>query len=191
VINATAPPPQGHGRLVVDVVEGPTPIQRIRMQARAPSGGPALGGVELVEAYEPLCATTPCVADLPTGNVLLGFPVMGDEGATEVELVNIGAEATVYRRSLSRFQGGRGGAGYVLGIIATALGGTSIMTGTALLPIGLAKDIDGLTIAGGITLGAGAAVLTLGILALRGRAATYRPGSALHFPLGPAGNDVP
>src|SRR5437868_2571648 len=33
-IQATTPPPSGQGRLVVDVVDGPTPVQRIDMESQ-------------------------------------------------------------------------------------------------------------------------------------------------------------
>jgi hypothetical protein len=79
----------------------------------------------------------------------------------------------------------RRGGGRTLGIIATAVGGSALVTGTALLPIGIAKDIDAMTAAGGIPLGTGAVLLTLGILALRATADTYQPGSSNHFAPGP------
>lgn len=181
---AMPPPPGGHGRLVVDVVEGPTQVQRIRMNAEQHDVGKGRVGYHLVETPEPLCATSPCVSDLPVGNVLLGFPVIGNN-ATEVELVHIGPDPSVYRRSLSIYTDNTG-AERVLGIIATSLGGAAAITGTVLLPVGLARDNTALTTAGGITLGAGALLITLGILAIRHDAPTYRPGSSNHFPLAPA-----
>jgi hypothetical protein len=182
-IDAAAPSGDG-ARLVVDVVEGSAPVHRVHMKPEQTDNGQGGVSFRFVEAPELLCAT-PCVADLPRGNLLLGFPVLGDPSALEVELVHVGPEPSVYRRSLSIYDG-RSGAGRVLGIIGTALGGTAVMTGAALLPIGLAKDLDGLTLAGGISLGAGAALLALGIWAIRHNAATYRPGSSNHFPLTPS-----
>jgi hypothetical protein len=182
-IGAAAPPGDG-ARLVVDVVEGPTPVQRIRLKPVQTDNGQGRVSFRFIESPELLCAATPCVVDLPRGNLLLGFPVLGDRGATELELVHVGPEPTVYRRSLSVYEGSR--AGRVLGIVGTALGGTAVMTGAALLPIGLAKGNDGLVLAGGINLGAGAALLVLGILAIRHTAPTYRPGSSNHYPLAPS-----
>jgi hypothetical protein len=179
-----AAPPEGGGRLVVDVVEGPSRVQRIRMMPEQTTSGQGRTSFRFVERPELLCDRTPCVADGPPGNILLGFPVLGDPSATEVELVHVGPEPTVYRRSLSVYEN-RTGAMRVLGIIGTALGGTSLVTGTALLPIGLARDSSGLTFAGGLSLGAGAALLTLGILAIRHDSPTYRPGSSNHYPLAP------
>lgn len=174
--------PAGTARLVVDVVEGPAPVQRVRIRPEPSDNGQGRLAVRLVEAPEPLCASTPCVADLPRGNILLGFPVLGDPSATEVELVHVGPDPTVYRRSLSVYDGRTGGL-RVFGILGTSIGGASLITGTTLLPIGLAKDIGGLTLAGGISLGAGAALLALGIWAIRHDAPTYRPGSSNHYPL--------
>jgi hypothetical protein len=180
-----APPPADGARLVVDVVEGPTPVQRIRMTPVQTDNGQGRTSFRFVERPEVLCTVTPCVTDLPRGNILIGFPVIGDPGATEVELVHVGPEPTVYRRSLSIYEN-RSGTLRVLGIVGTALGGTAAMTGAALLPIGLAKGYDGLTVAGGISLGAGAALLALGIWAIRHDAPTIRPGSSNHYPLTPA-----
>src|SRR5215211_251299 len=92
---AAAAPPGGHGRLIVDVVEGPTPVERIRIVAQPMNGGT----YQFVEAPEPLC-TSPCATDLPAGNVLLRFPVLG-KNATEEELVHVGTDTSVYRRALS------------------------------------------------------------------------------------------
>jgi hypothetical protein len=182
-IDAAAPSGDA-ARLVVDVVEGPARVQRVRMAPRQAINAQGRPSVRFVETPEILCAATPCVADLPRGNILLGFPVLGDRDALETELVHVGPEPSVYRRSLSVREGG--GALRVLGIIGTALGGTSVLTGATFLPIGLAKDNDALTLAGGITLGAGAALLAIGIWAIRHDAPTYRPGSSNHYPLAPS-----
>lgn len=182
-IDAAAPSGDG-ARLVIDVVEGPTPVQRIRMTPEQTDNGQGRVSFRFVESPELLCAATPCVIDLPRGNVLLGFPVPGKRSALEVELVHVGPEPTVYRRALSIYED-RGGTLRVLGIVGTALGGTAALTGTALLPIGLGKDIDNLTLAGGISLGAGAVLVALGIWAIRHDPPTFRPGSANHYPLTP------
>ncbi len=68
---------------------------------------------------------------MPSGNILLGFPVVGDEDALETELVHLGPDASVYRRALSHYNGDTG-ATRVLGIIGASRGGTAMMTGTAL-----------------------------------------------------------
>lgn len=181
-IQAVAPPPSGQGRLVVDVVDGPTPVQRIDMESKQVANGHGGVSYRFFESPKILCAASPCVLDVLVGNVLLGFPVRGDRDATEVELVNVGPETSVYRRSLSFYED-RTGAVRVLGIVLTAVGASATVTGTVLLPIGLSDDNRALATTGGSTLGAGVAVLALGILAIRHDSPTYRPGSSNHFPV--------
>jgi hypothetical protein len=182
-VQAGAPPATGHSRMIVDVVEGPAPVQRIQMAPKQIDNGKGRVSYAFNEEPQPLCPTSPCVADVPAGtNLLLGFPVMGKD-AYEVELVHVGPDPSVYRRSLSVYTEG---GSPVFGILATSFGGASLITGTALLPIGLSQDSRGMTLAGGITLGAGGALLTIGILSLRANASTFRPGSSTHFPLSAA-----
>lgn len=182
-LEPTPPPPNGYGRLIVDVVEGPIQVQQIRMESKPVDNGRGRVSYRFFEKPVVLCAVSPCAVDVPAGNVLLGFPVPG-RNAMEVELVNVGPDPSVYRRSLSIYEDHTGST-RVLGIIATAVGGASIMTGASLLPIGLARDNGAMTVAGGVTLGAGAVALVLGILAMQADAPTFRPGSSLHFPLAP------
>jgi hypothetical protein len=170
----SAPPAEGMGRIVVDVVDGPTPVHRVHMRA-IPMGT----HFRFSEAPEPICPASPCVAEVPSGNVLLGFPIIG-RSSLEVELVHVDPGTTVYRRSLSLYEDHTGKL-RTMGIISTAVGGTAMLTGATLLPIGLGKDIDGMTTAGGISLGAGTLLLTFGIWAIRKDSPTFRPGSANHF----------
>jgi hypothetical protein len=178
-LDTSAPVAQGSGRLVVDVVDGPVTVSRVRLDARQITKPDGRTSYALDEAPEVLCARAPCVADVPLGNMLIGFPVLGRPDDLEVELVHIGPEPSVYRRTLS--QRSPGGGLYVTGIVATSIGGAALMTGSALLPIGIAKDIDGMTIAGGASLAAGTALLVLGIIAINKYAPSFRPGAANHF----------
>ncbi|MBK9032293.1 MAG: hypothetical protein IPL61_13435 [Myxococcales bacterium] len=171
---------EGQGRLVVDVVDGPTPVQRVGMGSEPIADDQGRVSYRLFEAPHLLCPASPCVMDVATGNVMLGFPVIGDRDALEVELVHVGPEASVYRRTLSVYEDHTGALRKV-GIVATSVGGTSLLTGIVLLPIGLSKDIGGLTTAGGITMGVGAAVMAFGIWAIRRDAPTFRPGASNHF----------
>lgn len=172
------------GRLIVDVVEGPAPVQRIQMQPTQQTNANGRVSFRFSEVPDTLCAHAPCATDHPVGNVLLGFPVVGKD-ALEVELVHVGPDPSVYRRSLSIYEDNTGGT-RVMGIIMTAVGSAALITGTVLLPVGLSKDNTGLTAAGGISLGAGTLLLTLGILMIRADAPTFRPGSSNHFPLTPS-----
>lgn len=183
-IAAGSAPAGGNGRLIVDVVDGPAPVQRVRMEATPSPNAQGVPTVRFEQTPTELCPAAPCVTEIPFGNVLLGFPVIGDEGALETELVNVGPEPSVYRRSLSVYTDNTG-ATRVLGILATSIGAASAITGTALLPIGLSKDNDGMTLAGGVTLGGGLALVVAGILMIRADSPTFRPGSSNHYPLPP------
>jgi len=181
---AGPPPAPGMGRLVVDVVDGPAPVQRTSMVPQPTTNPSGRTTYRFEPATDSLCAAAPCVTDLATGNVLLAFPVIGDPDALETELVHVGPEPSVYRRALSVYTDNTG-ALRVMGIIMTSFGGAALATGATLLPIGLSRDSSGLTTAGGISLGAGAALLVFGILAIRADSPTYQPGASNHFPLAP------
>ncbi len=170
---------EGEGQLVIDVVDGPTQVERIHMQPTPVTDQQGRTRYEFVESKEVLCATTPCVVKLPVGNVVLGFPVTSSPGSTEVELVHVDASPTVYRRALSFYKAPKSGRG--LGVVTTSFGGMAVVAGASMLPIGLAKDIDGLTLGGAISLGAGAVLTALGIWSLRGTSSSYRQGSAIHY----------
>lgn len=182
-VQASAPPAAGTGRLVVDVVEGPAPVQRVHMDPQPITTSTGRTTFRFDEKPTLLCEASPCISDMAPGNVLVGFPVIGDRDAWETELIHVGPETNVYRRSLSVYNDGHPGM-RVLGIIMTSVGGASLITGTTLLPIGLSKSSGGLTTAGAVTLGAGALLLTVGILTIRWGSATYRPGSVNHFVIG-------
>jgi hypothetical protein len=163
--------------VIVDSVEGPTPVFRVRIEPRQQDNGtrrPTFRFFELPP--ELVCKETPCVVDTPPGNILLGFPVLGCEEAFEYELVHVGPDPSVYRRSLSVYENDTG-AEQILGIIAASVGSAATITGIALVP----QDSDRVQVAGGITLGAGALLITAGVLMIRHDSATYRPGSANHF----------
>jgi hypothetical protein len=179
---STPAPVEGTGRLVVDVVDGPTPVQRIDMKAQRVDDGKGRARFRFAESAQLLCRASPCVTDLPVGNVLLAFPVIGDQDALDVELVHVDPEIDVYRRALS-VREDHSGATRVLGIVGASIGAASAITGMALLPIGLSDGNDDLATAGGITLGVGVALVALGAWAIWHDAPTYRPGAANHFPL--------
>jgi hypothetical protein len=181
VVHITGPAAAGMGRVIVDVPEGPVPIYIARMEARQQDNGtrrPTFRFFDLPPALA--CKDTPCVIDVPPGNILIGFPVLGCRPAIDYDLVHVGLDASVYRRSVAVFEDDTG-AEKILGIIAASLGSATTITGVVLLPVGASKDNKELAIGGGITLGAGALLLTAGILMIRQDSATYRPGSANHF----------
>lgn len=176
------PPPEGMGRLVVDVVEGPTRIERVKMSSQPVDLGDGRVAHRIFDVPEVFCQASPCAVDVPPGNVLLRFPVIGDPRAAEVELVHVALQPTVYRRALSRYSGKTGGT-RVFGIISTSVGAAAAVTGAVLLPVGLGGDHDTLASAGAISLGVGAVLMTVGIWAIRSDSPTYQPGSSAHYPL--------
>lgn len=179
-VHVSGPPAAGTGRLIVDVAEGPVPVYRARIDAQKLEDGARHARYRIVDVPpELVCKETPCVIDEPPGNILIGFPVLGCQPAIDFDLVHVGLDASVYRRSVAVFADDTG-AEKILGIIAASVGGTAAFTGAVLLPVGIGHS-SGLTIAGGITLGAGALLTTAGILMIRHDSATYRPGSANHF----------
>lgn len=180
-LEGTPAPRPGEGRLIVDVVEGSTTVHQVTLDPSEVQDDLGRARYQFYDQASVLCDETPCVIDAPVGNLLLGFPIDGQRRGLEVDLVHIGDDPSVYRRSLT-VRGGSSGA-YVLGIVGATFGGMSFVTGATFLPIGLAKDRDGLTMAGTITLGAGVVLTALSIWAMIADAPTYRPGSWTHFAL--------
>ncbi|MBW2463893.1 MAG: hypothetical protein JRH11_19750 [Deltaproteobacteria bacterium] len=174
-------PPQGQGRLVVDVVDGPTEVQHVTLRATPRDHDDGRQTYSLTESFEALCPASPCVLDAAPGNVAIGFPTLGSN-KVEVEIVHVSVGTSVYRRSLSEYHDDTG-AVRVLGIIGTSVGVVAAITGGSILSAGLSDGNDDIAIAGGIILGSGAVLMILGILGLNLDAPTLRPGSAIHFPL--------
>ena len=177
-ISVDEPVSEGRGRLVIDVVDGPAQIYHVH--ARAQQLQDETGERwSFSEVPEELCVS-PCIVELPLGNAMLGFPIAGTDWIQH-DLVHISSEPAVYRRALARRDGPS--AGYELAILTTVLSSLALVTGVALLPIGLAKGEDGVAFAGAITLGAGALLLPVGIWGTNEAAPVYQPGSWNHYPL--------
>lgn len=172
-------------RLIVDVVDGHGPVNRVEMRAVAADNGRGRTRYRFSEEMQIACAKPPCTLHVPSGNVILGFPVLGRPDDVEVELVHVAEDPSIYRRTLSVYDD-KSGSLQTIGIVMASIGGASMMTGTVLLPIGLASDRDSMSLAGAVTLGAGTALLAFGIWALRHDADTFRPGSANHYLLNDA-----
>lgn len=175
------PPADGTGHLVIDVVDGPTPVQRVSMEAQPFEDEAGRQTWRFSESMSLMCPRSPCIANVGTGNVLLAFPVVGDSEALEVELVHVGDQTTVYRRALSHYDGGSGT--YVPSIVGASLGGMTMVPGLVFLPLGLAKGNDGFTAAGAITLGVGSVLLGLSILGIVYDAPQHQSGASTHFPI--------
>jgi hypothetical protein len=174
------PIPVGQGRIYIDVVDGPTDIRAVHpVTVQDTFNGEVFEETELETVR---ACRTPCVLDLPLGHQLLAFPMHYTLGE-DVQDVLISPTPSLYRRALGSRK--RAGAGFVLGVLAVTFGGTSAVTGAALLPIGLATNGSGLTTAGGITLGVGAVLTALGIWAMAVNPTYAQPGVGAQYDLGP------
>jgi hypothetical protein len=174
------PIPPGQGRVYVEVVDGPTNVLVVDwVSSQVTFGDMTFEDDELETKAR---CRTPCVFDLPFGQALLAFPMYGSR-QVEVDNVSVSPEPTLYRRALGSRRSG--GAVSVLGILAITFGGTSLATGAALLPVGLATGQSGLTTAGAITLGVGAVLTTLGIWAVVANPSYLQPGAGAQYGLGP------
>jgi hypothetical protein len=174
---ATAPAP-GFGRVHVDVVDGPVQVSWVKRDTETVQVNDLEMEVENIDV-QARC-TSPCFFDLPLGRHLLAFPMRGS-GGVELDHVLAAPTPTVYRRALGFRQ--RGGAGFVLGVLGAAFGGASFATGAALLPVGLAENSHGATLAGGITLGAGAVLTAISIWAIVTHPSTEQAGAGAQYGL--------
>lgn len=174
------PIPSGQGRLYIDVADGPTNVRVVHPVTVEETLNDEV--FESTELETVMACRTPCVLDLPLGRQLVAFPLHRSY-AEEVVNVPISTTPSLYRRALgSRW---RRGAGFALGILGVAFGGTSFVTGAALLPVGLATDHSGLTTAGAITLSAGSVLTALGIWTLAKNPTYVQPGAGALYELGP------
>ena len=172
--------PPGYGRVYVDVVDGPTQVQVVKPVTVTEQLNDSGQEMETEELEVLSVCTSPCVLDLKLGRHTLAFPMRGAGG---VDLVRVFASPspTVYRRALGWRQ--KGGVGFVLGILGASLGGMSFATGAALLPVGLARDRHGVTVAGEITLGVGALLTAAGIWAIVNNPVAEQAGSGAQYGL--------
>jgi hypothetical protein len=168
----------GLGRIYVDVVDGPTVVRVVKPVTVTEKVDDE--EVQTEELEDQAACRTPCVLDLSMGPHLFAFPMRG-AGGVDLVTVTASANPTVYRRALGWRQ--RPGAGLVLGILGVTFGGSSFATGAALLPVGLAKDNRGLTIAGGITLGVGALLAAAGIWAITSNPQAEQAGAGAQYDL--------
>ncbi|MAQ16804.1 MAG: hypothetical protein CMN30_18680 [Sandaracinus sp.] len=181
-VDTSAPLAAGQGRLVVDVEDGPVTVERIQLEPQ-PANAPGEGTIQrwrFEERPEVLCASTPCVVDLPVGNVLLGFPTLGSEELVTRVLVHVSEEPTVYRRALDQYFPRRAGM-LGVGVPSLLVGLGSASAGAALLPQGLDRDDRGRTIAGAVTLGVGVALFAIGYWLIKQGRHSLRPGASVHF----------
>jgi hypothetical protein len=175
---STLPLAPGLGRLYVDVVDGPVRVRVVNpITVTKTFNGEQFEDEELED--QATCIS-PCVLDLPLGSHLLAFPVRG-AGGLDLASVIVSPSPTLYRRALGWRQARD--AGFTLGVLGASFGGVSFVTGGALLPVGLAKDSHGLTLAGGITLGVGALLTAAGIWAIATHPLVEQAGAGAQYGL--------
>ncbi len=176
---APGPIAPGRGWVFVDVVDGPTEVSVVTPVDNS-VGEDDLVWLETEPLETQSRCTSPCVLNLPLGRHVLAFPKRGS-GSVELAHVIASPSPTVYRHALGLRT--RGSAGFVLGVLSAIFGGASFATGAALLPIGLAKDSHGMTVAGGITVGAGALLTAVGIWAIANNPSTEQAGAGAQYGL--------
>jgi hypothetical protein len=174
------PAPAEHGRVYVDVVDGPTIVRAVRSVSITATVNDQVFDWDVLET-EQQCRT-PCYLDMPLGQQALAFPLRGSR-QEEVVDVPVSTTPSLYRRALGSRR--PGGAGFVLGVLGTTFGGISFTTGAALLPVGLATGTSGLTTSGAITLGVGAALVALGIWAIADHPILEQSGAGARYDLTP------
>ncbi len=186
------PVPEGGGRLVLDA-NG----EQARVVEVAGTTVQSRGYTFNFIAQRPVCASTPCVVDVPRGPHHLLFLSKTDENrGSDVEL-DVGARPRVIRHAMGeRIEHGALKAGsnvaLTLGILGAITGGSVMFAGA--LSSGVSSDPtsnagNGTLTAGGAVLGISAGVLALGItLGILGRT-EVRKGSTTEWPLDTNGNE--
>lgn len=103
-------PAPGHGRVILDVVDGPAEVREVLAESTSSSvamgvssqGSVAVAGAQGSEqTSRPLC-TTPCATDLLRGNHVLTFTLVADPRRTERADVAAGERVWVHRRALGQ-----------------------------------------------------------------------------------------
>jgi len=184
------PVPEGAGRLVLDA-NG----EQARVVEVAGTTVQSRGYTFNLIAQRPVCASTPCVVDIPRGPHRLVFLSKTDENrGSDVEL-DVGARPKVVRHAMGErieHNGLKGGssAALTLGVLGAITGG-SVMFGGALASGSSTSPGagDGVVTVGGAVLGISAGVLALGItLGILGRT-EVRKGSTTEWPLDSLGTE--
>ncbi len=130
---------EGEGTLVVDVADGPSTVFLLTSETVVVGRDKDEEITRSQDATSELCMS-PCAVSLPFGQHILGFPSRGRPGLERAP-VTIGEEGVLYRYTLGYRD--PAGAGQVLGIVGTTFGGMALVTGLALMPVGLARPRRG------------------------------------------------
>lgn len=124
-IDLSGVPAPGLTRLVLDSPNGPTTVERLRGGTMQGVAGTLMLGGSLQVATN-VCVT-PCVVDMPPGNVELRFTAVNDSNRTSTGFVNIDQQTTGYRHALGtqRNRAWRGFAGWPMLVIGALSATTS------------------------------------------------------------------
>jgi hypothetical protein len=165
------PPEEDEGQIVVDTTNGPATVQ-----------------VQLLGMWtHPLCAATPCAANLPIGTYNLIFKGRNDPALESTEIVQVGRAPSVLRHTMgsARYSSGM----YTGGILAVAAGLSLVFVG--LLSAG---SSDNSALSGGkgyAAIGIGAAATGLGAWMMMSGRPEITPGSSVQWAPGGAPPPAP
>jgi hypothetical protein len=120
----------GSGRLLIDSAEQPATVDEITRQPVS-SYGRVVGSRQIAT---PLCASTPCVVELPLGAHVLRFssPVKPEVGG--LGTVTVASPLSAYRFAMGRDAPQSGMQG--LALLSSALGVAGVMAGIAMIGVG-------------------------------------------------------
>ena len=180
---------EGEGQITLDVEGGPARADLVTGRTQILTSAQGWGGrgryttpqLATQLATRPLCVT-PCTVNLPLGPHEIAFAPV-DEGSDRggTGYVNVGSRPSVVRHAMGFNETHVGG--LIGAIMLVALGTSAVVSGAVLEAFeGSAREHGSdFAVAGGVTLGIGAAMVGLGsFLGWRYRP-TYQPGSTTQW----------
>jgi len=185
----TEPTPEGGGRLVLDANGEKARVVEVA-GATVQSHGYSFNLV----AQRAVCASTPCVVDVPRGPHRLVFVSPSDPNRGSSVEVDVGGRPKVVRHAMGErieHNGLKAGSSvaYTLGMLGALTGGSVLFVG-ALRNGSDPNAGSGLVGAGGAVLGVSAGVIALGItLGILGRT-EVREGTTTEWTTDPSGNET-
>jgi hypothetical protein len=163
------PPGEGEGQVVVDATNGPASVTLI---VGAFSVGTAYGSADSV-VTKPVCATTPCVVNLPVGTHELIFAGKRDVDLASSDAVQVTRTPSVFRHTVGRVESSPG----LLygGLLGATVGGATALTGAIFLTSSETRGT------GLVTFGLGAAITAVGAGMMYYGRTRIQPGSSVQF----------
>jgi hypothetical protein len=183
------PPAQGMGQVTLDTVAEPASVDAITGFTEFSLRHGDVVGVNV----QPVCPSTPCVADLPLGTRQLIFSSIGDPNHSATATVSVGAQPSVFRGALghndphtAQLTGGALASGF--GFMLASSGLVLHFVGSSTDPVTHAPRSEGLSHAGNGLLIAGGALLVAGIVLMATGAPEYQQGTGIQWT--PAASDA-